>query len=199
MSEKDKDAHLYSLIGHNEGYKSDEYMSKFVIVHKQALQSRAGRYMKLKKMSMKQWELSIKQNRRADIMLLFTLCTLVSKHAIVHLRNGNIWMTIENATYNHDKLLDMCDFHFAYIGNGLFAGLKPRKDTQRGTKHLRNLNVATSSSAATLSASENDTTGTTSYLISAPATVPGDNSSSANTMMEVTQQVYTQPLLQCMM
>ena len=28
MSEKDKDAHLCSLIGHNEGYKSDKYMRK---------------------------------------------------------------------------------------------------------------------------------------------------------------------------
>ena len=189
MSEKDKGTHLYSLTGCNEGYKSDEYMRKwlgfFVIVHKQAPWSKADRYMKLKKMSMKQWELSIKQNRRADIMSLFTLCALVSKHVMVHLRNGNIWTTFENATYDHNTLLAMCDFHFAYIGNELFAEVKPRKDTQRGSKQLRNLNITTSSSTATLSASENNDTGTTSYSISTPATVPGDNLSSVNTMMEV--------------
>ena len=72
---------------------------------------------------MKQWELDIKLNRR--VLLLFTLCALVSKHALVHLRNGNIWTTIDNPTYDHDKLLSQCDFHFAYVGNGLFTELKP--------------------------------------------------------------------------
>ena len=134
---------------------------------------------------MKQWELGIKQKRRADIMPLFTLCALVSKHAMIHLRNGNIWMTIENATCYQNMLLAMCDFHFAYIGNGLFAELKPRKDMQRGIKQFRNLTVAMSLSTANVSTSENADTGATSHLISTPATLPDDNTVSANTMKEV--------------
>ena len=59
--------HLYECFGHLEGYKSYEYMRKwlgfFSIVHRQAILSKTGRYMELKKLSIEDWALSIKQNR----------------------------------------------------------------------------------------------------------------------------------------
>ena len=76
------DQHLYELFGRLEGYKSYEYMHKwlgfFSIVHRQAILSKAGRYMELKKLSIEDWALSIKQNRQGDILSLFTLCALTS-------------------------------------------------------------------------------------------------------------------------
>ena len=52
MSDKEKDEHIYALYGRVSKYKSDEYMCKwlsfFTIVHKQTLQAKAGRYLKLK-------------------------------------------------------------------------------------------------------------------------------------------------------
>ena len=61
------DQHLYELFGHLEGYKSYEYMHKwlgfFSIVHRQAIVFKAGRYMEFKKLSIKDWVLSIKLNR----------------------------------------------------------------------------------------------------------------------------------------
>ena len=120
------DQHLYELFGCLEGYKSYEYMRKwlgfFSIVYRQAILSKAGRYMELKKLSIEDWALSIKQNRRGDILSLFTLCALTSRHAMVHLRNGNLWTTVDTPdSYDHDELLSICDIHLAYIGNGQFA------------------------------------------------------------------------------
>ena len=112
------DQHLYDLFGHLEGYKSHEYMRKwlgfFSIVHRQAILSKADRYMELKKLSIEDWALSIKQNRCGDILSLFTLCALTSRHAMVHLRNGNLWTTVDTPeSYDHDALLSICDIHLA--------------------------------------------------------------------------------------
>ena len=67
MTPETIDQHLYELFGCLEGYKSYEYMHKwpgfFSIVHHQAIPSKAGRYMEIKKMSIEDWALSIKQNR----------------------------------------------------------------------------------------------------------------------------------------
>ena len=61
------DQHLYEFFGCLEGYKSYEYMHKwlgfFSIVHQQAILSKASRYMELKKLSIEDWAPSIKQNR----------------------------------------------------------------------------------------------------------------------------------------
>ena len=129
MSSEAIDQHLYELFGRLEGYKSHEYMRKwlgfFSIVHRQAIISKVGRYMELKKLSIEDWVLSVKLNRRGDILSSFILCALTSCHAIVHLRNGNLWTTVDTPeSYDHDKLLSICDIHLAYIGNGQFVELK---------------------------------------------------------------------------
>ena len=81
--------------------------------------------MELKKLSIEDWALSVKLNRRGDILSLFTLCALTSHHAMVHLRNGNLWTTVDTPdSYDHDELLSICDIHLAYIGNGQFAKLR---------------------------------------------------------------------------
>ena len=72
-----------------------KWLGFFSIVHQQAILSKAGRYMNLKKMKMEDWSDSVKNNRRGDILSLFMLCALTSRHAVVHLRNGNLWTTID--------------------------------------------------------------------------------------------------------
>ena len=54
------------------------------------------------------------------------LSALISKHTLVHLRNGNIWTTMETSNCDHDDLLKNCDVHLAYLGNGLFDKIKPK-------------------------------------------------------------------------
>ena len=101
-----------------------KWLGFFSIVHQQAIISKAGRYMELKKLSIEDWALSVKLNRRGDILSLFTFCALTSHHAMVHLRNSNLWTTVDTPdSYDHDELLSICDIYLAYIGNGQFAEL----------------------------------------------------------------------------
>ena len=159
MSSEAIDQHLYELFGHLEGYKSHEYMRKwlgfFSIVHQQAIISKAGRYMELKKLSIEDWVQSVKLNRRGDILSLFTLCALTSHHAIVHLRNGNLWTTVDTPeSYDHDKLLSVCDIHLAYTGNGQFVELKHKLEPRINTSITSNT-ATTSTGSASSSANEN--------------------------------------------
>ena len=111
--------HMYALFGRASNYKSDEYMHKwlsfFTILHKQTLQAKAGRYLKLKKLKLDTWADGIKLGRRADILSMFALSALISKHKLIHLRNGNIWTTMETSNMDHDEILKDCDIHLPYL------------------------------------------------------------------------------------
>ena len=71
IMKREKGQHLCSLFGRIEGHNSDEYMRKwlgfFSTVHWQAIVSKAGRYMKLKKMTIDQWADGLKINQWGDI------------------------------------------------------------------------------------------------------------------------------------
>ena len=160
MSSEAIGQHLYKLFGHLEGYKSYKYMYKwlgfFSIVHRQGIISKAGRYMELKKLSIEDWALSVKLNRQGDILSLFTLCALTSRHAIVHLRNGNLWTTVDTPeSYDHDKLLSICDIHLAYIGNGQFVKLKCKTEPRVNTSITCNTATTSTGNSTTRSANEN--------------------------------------------
>ena len=103
-----------------------KWLSFFIIVHKQTLQAKAGRYLKLKKLKLDTWAEGVKLGRIADILSVFALSALISKHTLIHLRNGNIWTTMETSNCDHDALLKNCDVHLAYLGNGLFSEIKPK-------------------------------------------------------------------------
>ena len=101
-----------------------KWLSFFTILHKQTLQAKAGQYLKLKKLKLDTWVDGVKLGRRADILSMFTLSALISKHTLIHLRNGNIWTTMETSNVDHDEILKDCDIHLAYLGNGLFSEIK---------------------------------------------------------------------------
>ena len=61
-----------------------------------------------------------------DILTIFALSALIGKHTLIHLRNGNLWTTINTVSSDHDELLSKCEIHLAYVGNGLVCELKPR-------------------------------------------------------------------------
>ena len=112
--------------------------------------------MELKKLTIEDWTQSVKLNRRGDILSLFTLCALTSRHAIVHLRNGNLWTTVDTPeSYDHDKLLSVCDIHLAYTGNGQFVELK-RKAEPRINISIMSNTATMSTGSATGSAIESD-------------------------------------------
>ena len=71
------------------------------------------------------WADGVKMGQRADILTIFTLSALIGKHTLIHLRNGNLWTTINTVNSDHDELLSKCEIHLVYIGNGQFCELKP--------------------------------------------------------------------------
>ena len=122
--------------------------------------------MELKKLSIEDWALSVKLNRRGDILSLFTLCALTSHHAMVHLRNGNLWTTVDTSeSYDHDELLSICDIHLAYIGNGQFVELR-RKIEPSDTIGItcKMVMPLAGDIGTTSSANENNSQSTTSTL-----------------------------------
>ena len=82
--------------------------------------------MNLKRLKLDTWAEGVKIGWRADILSIFALSALINKHTLVHLRNGNLWTTINTVSSDHDELLSKCKVHLAYVGNGLFCELKPR-------------------------------------------------------------------------
>ena len=97
----------------------------FIIIHKQTLQAKARQYLNLKKLKLDTWADGVKIGLWADILTIFTLSALIGKHTLIHLRNGNLWTTINTVSSDHDELLSKCEIHLAYVGNGLFCELKP--------------------------------------------------------------------------
>ena len=43
------------------------------------------------------WTEGVKLGRKANILSVFMLCALISKHTLIHLRNGNTWTTMLQA------------------------------------------------------------------------------------------------------
>ena len=124
------DFYIYALFSRVSKYKSDEYMCKwlsfFTIQYKQTLHAKAGQYFKIE-LRLDTWVEVVKLGRRADILSVFALSALISKHTLIHLRNGNIWTTMETSNMDHDNILKDCDIHLAYLGNGLFSEMKWKK------------------------------------------------------------------------
>ena len=89
------------------------------------LKAKAGQYLNLKKLKLDTWADRVKIGRRADILTIFALSALIGKHTLIHLHNGNLCTTINTVSSDHDKLLNKCEIHLAYVGNGLFCELKP--------------------------------------------------------------------------
>ena len=83
-------------------------------------------YFQSKGLSFQQWAAGILGNIKADFFALYGLCLLTDKHVVVHLKDGKIWTSLKNPRDDHDKILEMCQFHLVYLGRNLFVELTKR-------------------------------------------------------------------------
>ena len=76
---------------------------------------------------------------------------------MVHLRNGNLWTTVNTPdSYDHDKLLSICDVHLVYVGSGQFVELKCKTDPIAATSiRCNTATISTSSVNTACSANKN--------------------------------------------
>ena len=83
-------------------------------------------YFQSKGLSFQQWAAGILGNIKADFFALYGLCLLTDKHVVIHLKEGKIWTSLKNPPDDHDKILEMCQFHLVYLGRNLFVELTKR-------------------------------------------------------------------------
>ena len=77
----------------------------------------AKEYLKSKGLKFKTWIKGVKDGRQADVLAVYLLCLITKTHCYVHLRYGNHWSTLEEASATHDIYEQRCNLHLAYIGN----------------------------------------------------------------------------------
>ena len=75
-------------------------------------------YLSRKGLDLDLWAEAIQDGWRADFFILYALSALLEIHALVHLRDGGIWLTMENPPDTHNELLSHCELHLAYMGWG---------------------------------------------------------------------------------
>ena len=104
-----------------------QWLKLFSISNQQNLEVRARRYLASKGLAFDNWMTSITDGMKGDILVLYILCMLFDKHAIVHLRHGLVWSTLEDLSQDHYADLKKCELHLCYVGRGLFVELMERK------------------------------------------------------------------------
>ena len=94
----------------------------------------------------------------------------------MHLRNGNLWTTVDTPeSYGHDKLLSICDIHLAYIGNGQFVELKCKMEPSDNTSiTCKTVTSLAGYTGTTGSANENSQNTTSTLTLQAIGTIKSD-------------------------
>ena len=123
--------HLYEIFGRYSGETADavwddvlEQIKTSQLVCEQVGQIFFARW----EWSFNEWAVSVCSHYYyGDELLLFTLCCLFHRHAVIICTDKN-WSTLEpEGTMMVETLLNSCDLHFVYLKPGLFSELVPKK------------------------------------------------------------------------
>ena len=93
-----------------------QWLKLYAISNQRNLEKCAMRYLSSKGLAFDNWTTSISDGMKGDIFVLYTLCLLFDKHAIVHLGKGFVWTTLDQLSNDHYNDLAKCDLHLCYIG-----------------------------------------------------------------------------------
>ena len=103
------------------------WLGFFVTVHHHFFVNRARIYLKSKGLKLDEWMESIKMGRRGDILVLYRLYLLMDSHCTVHLNRNHLWSSLDYIPDGHTVLIEHCEIHLYYAGNGIFVQLVPRE------------------------------------------------------------------------
>ena len=73
------------------------------------------------------WMDCVVEGVKGDVLTLLSLCMLVEKHVIIHLKNNQVWTSFKNVPLDHQTALQQCDLHLIYLGHGIFTKLIQHK------------------------------------------------------------------------
>ena len=96
------------------------------ITHKRTINKLAGAYLKSKGLKIATWLASIKTRKKADILAIYLLSKVTKTHCFIHVQNNKYWCTLENELTKHNELMQRCNHHLAYMGQGSFIQLELR-------------------------------------------------------------------------
>ena len=122
-TEKSCDDDLYHIFGELVN-QSEKFMRQWIrcysLTHKGFIMNLAKTYLKSKNLKISIWITGIKNGRRPDILALFLLCVITGTHCFVHTKLG-IWTTLSEELDNHQALIQRCNLHLGYLGNGIYV------------------------------------------------------------------------------
>ena len=129
-TEKSHDDDLYRIFGGLLN-QSEKFMRQWIrcysLTHKGFIMNLAKTYLKSKNLKIGIWITGIKNGRRPDILTLFLLCVIMGTHCFVHTKFG-IWTTLSEEPDNHQALIQRCNLHLGYLGNGIYIEFVPRRE-----------------------------------------------------------------------
>ena len=103
------------------------WLDLFVKMHEKSFEQRGKEYFRSKGLTFSCWAESILDNRKADIMGLYSFCMLTEVHAWIHLHDGQIRTMLDDDKLTHDTAMERCEIHLAYLGQGLYVSLHAHK------------------------------------------------------------------------
>ena len=124
VSENDNLHELFCKFTKNNIHFIWQWLKVFAISNHWNLELRVSKYLASKGLAYDNWMTSITDGMKGDIFVLYALCMLFDRHAIVHLRNGLVWSTLDKVSDDHYTDLKKCDLHLCYVGCGLWNYLK---------------------------------------------------------------------------
>ena len=101
------------------------WLGFFVTVHCHFFVNWAKIYLNSKGLKLDEWMESITAGRQGDIPGLYGLCLLTDSHCLVHLSRNCTWSLLDDVPGDHSVLMERCEIHLCYAGNGIFIQLIP--------------------------------------------------------------------------
>ena len=83
-------------------------------------------------MTLETWMEGILAGHEGDVMVLHKICSLIKRHAWVHLKGGKVWISLKTLPKSHANGMDQCNLHFAYLGRGICTTLIERPGSLDG-------------------------------------------------------------------
>ena len=80
----------------------------FVRIHQKSFEQRAKDYFKTKGLTFSCWAESILDNRKVDVLCLYSLCMLTEVHAWKHLNGGQEWTTLSEDKLDDNSAMERC-------------------------------------------------------------------------------------------
>ena len=66
-----------------------------MLANRRNFEIRTAKYLASEVLTFDNWTDSIGEGHKDDILVLYGLCMMLSKHALVHLHDGVIWTTMD--------------------------------------------------------------------------------------------------------